>query len=122
MADFRETSSQQLHQEPLAMLHHEVERATSGMADIPLITYNSVRGDPANVLPEVARGAAMLVVGRHQGGLIRQALLGSVSAVCVHYASCPVVVISAAVTQPEKVSSSEPAAASQSQQPGLALG
>jgi nucleotide-binding universal stress UspA family protein len=122
MADFRETSSQQLHQESLAMLHHEVERATSCMTDIPLITYNSVRGDPASVLPEVARGAAMLVVGRHQGGLLRQALLGSVSAVCVRHASCPVVVIPAAVTQPEKASSAEPAAASQSRQPGLALG
>jgi nucleotide-binding universal stress UspA family protein len=104
------------------MLHHEVERATSGMTGIAPITYNSVRGDPASVLPEVARGAAMLVVSRHQGGLIRQALLGSVSAVCVRHAICPVVVIPAAVPQLEEASSAEPAAASQSQQPGLALG
>jgi nucleotide-binding universal stress UspA family protein len=69
MADFRETSSQQLHQESLAMLRREVERATSGMTNVPPITQNSVRGDPASVLLEVSSGAAMLVVGRHQGGV-----------------------------------------------------
>jgi hypothetical protein len=55
----------------------------------------------------------MLVVGRHQGGLIRQALVGSVSAVCVRHAICPVVVIPAAVAQPEEASSAKPATASQ---------
>ena len=122
MADFRETSSQQLHQESLAMLRREIERATSGMTNVPPITQNSVRGDPASVLLEVSSGAAMLVVGRHQGGLIRQALVGSVSAVCVRHAICPVVVIPAAVTQPEEASSAEPATASQGLQPGLAWG
>ncbi|MGQ0719307.1 MAG: universal stress protein [Pseudonocardiales bacterium] len=67
------------------------------------------------------RGAAMLVVGRHRGGLLRQAVLGSVSAVCVRHATCPVVVIPAAVSQPEEATSTEPAAASQSRRPGLAL-
>ncbi|HEV7450203.1 MAG TPA: universal stress protein [Pseudonocardiaceae bacterium] len=97
---FTETSSQLLHQESVALLRREVEQATSGMTDIPPITQNSVEGDPTRVLPELARGAAMLVVGRHRGGLLRQALLGSVSAVCVRHATCPVVVIPAAVPQP----------------------
>jgi nucleotide-binding universal stress UspA family protein len=98
MADyFTETSSQQVHQESLAMLRREVEQAIKGMpaasADVPSIIHNSVEGDPTRVLPELARGAAMLVVGRHRGGLVQQALLGSVSAVCVRQATCPVVVI-----------------------------
>lgn len=80
MTDFRETSSQQVHQESLAMLHREVEQATSGMTDVPPITQHSVQGDPTSVLPDVARAAEMLVVGRHRGGLFRQAVLGSVSA------------------------------------------
>jgi nucleotide-binding universal stress UspA family protein len=94
MADyFTETSSQQVHQESLAMLRREVEQATKDMTAVPSIVHNSVEGDPTRVLPELARGAAMLVVGRHRGGLVQQALLGSVSAVCVRQASCPVVVI-----------------------------
>jgi nucleotide-binding universal stress UspA family protein len=113
ITDFRGISSQQVHQESLAMLRREVEQATSGMTDVPPITQNSVQGDPTNVLTEVARGAAMLVVGRHRGGLLRHAVLGSVSAVCVRHATCPVVVIPAAVSQPDETSSAEPAAASQ---------
>ena len=103
---FKETSSQQLHQESLAMLRHEVEQATSGMTELPPITKSSMEGDPTRVLPELARGAAMLVIGRHRGGLVRQALMGSVSAVCVRHASCPVVVIPTAIPtagpQPEE--------------------
>ncbi|MGH3846257.1 MAG: universal stress protein [Pseudonocardiaceae bacterium] len=63
------------------------------MTGIPPVTCNSVEGDPMRILPELARGAAMLVVGRHREGAIRQALLGSVSAVCVRHVPCPVVVI-----------------------------
>ena len=77
MADyFTETSSQQVRQESLAMLHHEVEQATKRMTDIPPIAQNSVEGDPVRVLPELSRGAAMLVVGRHRGGLARHSVVG----------------------------------------------
>jgi nucleotide-binding universal stress UspA family protein len=112
MADyFTETSSQQVHQESLAMLRREVERATETMTDIPPISENSVEGDPIHVLPELARGAAMLVVGRHRGGVVREVLLGSVSAACVRHATCPVVVIPAVVVPHEHASSAQPASA-----------
>jgi nucleotide-binding universal stress UspA family protein len=115
MADFfTETSSQRVYEESLAMLRGEVEQATSGMTELPQIIENSVQGDPGRVLPESARGATMLVVGRHRSGLVRQVLLGSVSAACVRHASCPVVVIPAVVPQPEESSSAEPATASAS--------
>jgi nucleotide-binding universal stress UspA family protein len=115
MADyFTETSSQQVHQASLAMLRREVEQATKGMTDVPAIVQNSVGGDPIRVLPELARGAAMLVVGRHRGGLVRQVLLGSVSAACVRHATCPVVVIPAVVASHEQASAAEPASAAQS--------
>jgi nucleotide-binding universal stress UspA family protein len=93
------------------MLRREVDQATSGMTEIPPITQSSIEGDPARVLPELARSAAMLVVGRHRGGLVRQTLLGSVSAVCVRHAVCPVVVIPTVVPQPDESSSAEPATA-----------
>lgn len=114
MADyFTETSSQQVHQHSLAMLRREVQRATEKMTDIPPITQSSVEGDPTRILPELARGAALLVVGRHRGGLVREVLLGSVSAACVRHATCPVVVIQAAVTADGEAGATEPASAAQ---------
>jgi nucleotide-binding universal stress UspA family protein len=110
---FTETSSQQVHQESLVMLRHEVEQATKRMTDVPPIAQNSVEGDPVRVLPELSRGAAMLVVGRHRGGLARQVLLGSVSAACVRHATCPIVVIPAAVTAHDEAGATEPASAAQ---------
>jgi nucleotide-binding universal stress UspA family protein len=115
MADyFTETSSQQVHQESLAMLRREISRATKTMTDIPPIAQDSVEGDPIRVLPELARGATMLVVGRHRGGLVREGLLGSVSAACVRHATCPVVVIPAVVVPHEQASTTGPASAAQS--------
>lgn len=109
---FTETSSRGMHQDSLAMLSSEVEQATSGMTELPRIVENSVQGDPVEVLPEAARGAMMLVVGRHRGGLVRQVLLGSVSAACIRHAACPVVVIPAVGAQPEQSNSGEPATVS----------
>lgn len=109
---FTETSPRQLHQESLAIVRRGVEQATSGMKEIPPITQSSVEGDPTRVLPELARDAAMLVVGRHRGGLVRQTLLGSVSAACVRHATCPVVVIPSVVPVPGDISSGEPATTS----------
>lgn len=99
---FTERSSRQVQQESRAMVRREVEQATSRIREVPQIIENSVQGDPVHVLPEASRGAAMLVVGRHRGGLVREVLLGSVSAACVRHASCPVVVIPAVVSQPEE--------------------
>ncbi|HET9256259.1 MAG TPA: universal stress protein [Pseudonocardiaceae bacterium] len=90
---FTETSERAVYQESLAMVSREVKQATSGMTNPPRIIENSLQGDPVRVLPEAARGAAMLVVGRHRSGLVQEMLLGSVSAACVRHASCPVVVI-----------------------------
>jgi nucleotide-binding universal stress UspA family protein len=85
------------------------------MTDRPSITESSVEGDPIRVLPELARDAVMLVVGRHRAGVVREVLLGSVSAACVRHATCPVVVIPAAVAPHEEhARAAEPAAAAQS--------
>lgn len=114
MADsLTETSGRQVQQESLAMLSREVDRASDTMTDVPPISEYSVEGDPMHILPELAHRAAMLVVGRHQGGLVRQALLGSVSAACVRHATCPVVVIPSAVAAHEPANSAEPAVAAQ---------
>jgi nucleotide-binding universal stress UspA family protein len=53
------------------------------------------RGRPAQVLVDVARDAALLVVGARGHGVWGRLLLGSVSTEVVHHADVPVVVIPA---------------------------
>jgi nucleotide-binding universal stress UspA family protein len=52
-----------------------------------------VEGNAAQVLIDASDGADLLVVGSRGHGGFTEALLGSVSQHCVHYARCPVVVI-----------------------------
>jgi nucleotide-binding universal stress UspA family protein len=52
-----------------------------------------VQGRPAPSLVGAAAGADLLVVGSRGRSGIAEVVLGSVSRACVHYASCPVVVV-----------------------------
>jgi len=52
-----------------------------------------IEGNAAEVLIDASEGAELLVVGSRGHGGFTEALLGSVSQHCVHYARCPVVVI-----------------------------
>ncbi|MFB9907634.1 universal stress protein [Allokutzneria oryzae] len=90
------SSSRQIHRESRELVRREIARVTEGMDELPTITQASIPGYPAGVLTEVSENAAMLVVGRHRGGVLRQALVGSVSSACVRRALCPVIVIPAA--------------------------
>ena len=59
----------------------------------PVISRQVVQGDPAKVLLHAGRDADYLVVGSAHKGLLKRAVLGSVSEYCVRHAACPVVVI-----------------------------
>jgi nucleotide-binding universal stress UspA family protein len=50
-------------------------------------------GTPADMIAELGRGHALVVVGSRGGGGFRGLLLGSVSRAVVHRASCPVVIV-----------------------------
>ncbi len=52
-----------------------------------------VEGNAAQALLDASAGADLLVVGNRGHGGFVEALLGSISQHCVHYASCPVVVV-----------------------------
>jgi nucleotide-binding universal stress UspA family protein len=60
----------------------------------PVKVSSAVReGIASQILLDAADGAEMLVVGSRGHGGFTEALLGSVSQVCVHHARCPVVVV-----------------------------
>jgi nucleotide-binding universal stress UspA family protein len=55
--------------------------------------FREVRDVPAEALPRLSEGARMLVLGSRGLGSVRSALIGSVSASCVHRATCPVLIV-----------------------------
>jgi nucleotide-binding universal stress UspA family protein len=57
------------------------------------VEVESVAGDPAAVLVEQSRDAALLVIGHRGRGRFASAVLGSVGLGCVLHAECPVVVV-----------------------------
>ena len=73
-------------------------RATSHGA---VTSSRLVEGQAAAALTEIAKDAAMLVVGAHGRGWLGRTLIGSVSKGCVQHASCPVVVVPARVPNSE---------------------
>lgn len=50
-------------------------------------------GGPAGQLSAIAKGAAMLVVGRHGHGKVRHTIVGSVSKGCLQHSHTPVVIV-----------------------------
>ncbi|KAL5541866.1 hypothetical protein UlMin_009576 [Ulmus minor] len=58
-------------------------------------TVEVVEGDPRNVICEAVdkHHAAVLVVGSHGYGILKRAVLGSVSDYCAHHANCSVTIV-----------------------------
>ncbi|MBN9101041.1 MULTISPECIES: universal stress protein [unclassified Pseudonocardia] len=71
----------------------------------PRLTVFVGAGDPADVLLRAAAGADLLVVGTHRHGHLAGMLLGSVGRCCVLHSPCPVTVVHAPPSAPERVRS-----------------
>jgi nucleotide-binding universal stress UspA family protein len=71
--------------------------AEKAKADLTLpadrVKVDVQEGPAGSVLVTASKGAQALVVGSHGYSAVSKLLLGSVSAYCVHHASCPVVVV-----------------------------
>lgn len=63
--------------------------ATDGLE----VEWLAIPGNPAEVLIEASRGAALLVVGSRGVGGFLGLMMGSVSTQCVHHSHCPVLVV-----------------------------
>jgi nucleotide-binding universal stress UspA family protein len=73
-------------------LDKSLENASSAASGVQVTTVVS-KGQPADVLCEVAKDADLLVVGSRGVGGFRGLLLGSVSQQCAHHAPCPIVIV-----------------------------
>lgn len=82
------------HQDVHTMARHTLERAAkrATQAGVPTVTL-MLEGLAVGALTDIAKGAAMLVVGRHGRGMVERTLMGSVSKGCVQQAQVPVVVV-----------------------------
>lgn len=66
--------------------------AALGTSDLPG-TLEIVHGEPARVLVETSRDAALLVLGTQEHVGLRRLVAGSVSHYCLAHAECPVVAV-----------------------------
>ncbi len=75
-----------------AVLDAAVERVRADVSDVMVEAVLS-RGDPAEVLTELAAGAELLVLGSRGASGHTGLVLGSVSRRCTDRATCPVVIV-----------------------------
>ncbi|HWO67100.1 MAG TPA: universal stress protein [Umezawaea sp.] len=93
LADWAETAGKTALTRSETLVGAALRAAAVGRLEFPVVIRKSLRGNPAEVLAEAARGNALLAVGSHSGHRVRDLVLGSTSALCLLHVTVPVVVI-----------------------------
>ncbi|MGB8196061.1 MAG: universal stress protein [Acidimicrobiales bacterium] len=68
-------------------------RAEAPVTDAVDVEWLALAGNPAEVLIEASRDAALLIIGPRGGGGFLGLIMGSVAAQCVHHSHCPVLIV-----------------------------
>lgn len=84
----------------IEVLTRAVDAVHIWQPDVPVTAYTEL-GDPAHVMIEQARTAAMIVLGRHRTGPLENLLAGSITGTVTGHAACPVVTVTAQPTWPD---------------------
>ncbi|MEO5832989.1 MAG: universal stress protein [Nakamurella sp.] len=86
-------SSHELSNASACMLDNEIRAARKDTGFTGRVTPSSVHGQPAAVLVDRSRGAALLVLGAHGHSTLRDAAFGTVAASCRKHAGSDLVVV-----------------------------
>ena len=76
-----------------AAIHATMDDIVAGRADIPLVSWHVVAGEPADVLTRESEHSELLVMGSHDVFGLRHSARSSVTDICTRTAACPVVVV-----------------------------
>jgi len=74
-------------------IHATMDDMVAGRADLPLVSWHVVAGDPADVLSRESAHSELLVMGSHDLYGLRHSARGSVTDLCSRTAVCPVVIV-----------------------------
>jgi nucleotide-binding universal stress UspA family protein len=94
-----------------AVVREVLAESTASGPGAPRVDTVVLQGHATDVLTEIAKGAALLVVGSHGHGTFRGLLLGSVALGCTIAAPCPVMVVPPAPRPDTVPAPAEPASA-----------
>jgi nucleotide-binding universal stress UspA family protein len=74
-------------------IHATMDDTVAGRADIPLVSWHVVAGEPGDVLTRESDNSALLVLGSHGVFGLRHSAQNSVTDLVSRTAACPVVVV-----------------------------
>jgi nucleotide-binding universal stress UspA family protein len=88
-------NSQDVHSKRAAeaAVHATMNDIVAGRADIPLVSWHVVAGEPVDVLTRESEHSELLVMGSHDVFGLRHSARSSVTDLCSRTAACPIVVV-----------------------------
>jgi nucleotide-binding universal stress UspA family protein len=85
-----------------AKVHATVDDIIAGRADLPLVSWHVVAGDPVDVLVRESERSDLLVMGSHDVSGMLHAASASPDDLVSRLAACPVVIVPASSVSPDE--------------------